>query len=170
MGRKEIEERILESNPCLMRRYYRTEIILLKPADGVEEILKYLISKRYSLNVVSDMSAIDVIVNFLNTYNLRHYFRCIYSPGGVIRETGEIDRSFSGVSKEDGSIYEKLRSELEKKGIDVGEAVMIGDNPVKDIEMAKKYGFTTVHYSPGKEPSPEADYAIRHFSELREVL
>ena len=169
-GRHEVEEKVLENNPCLMKRYYEVEIKLLKPADGVEDALRYLKSKKYVLDVVSDMSAVNVIINFLNTYNLRYFFSNIYSPVGVVRESGEIDESFKGVSKEDGSIYEKLKEDLERRGIEVSEAVMVGDHPVKDVEMAKKYGFITVHYARKGNPSDKADYVIKHFSELKEIF
>ncbi|ADC64279.1 Haloacid dehalogenase domain protein hydrolase [Ferroglobus placidus DSM 10642] len=169
-GRHEVEEKVLENNPCLIKRYYEVEQKLLKPADGAEDALRYLKKKGYVLDVVSDMSTVNVIINFLNNYNLRHFFSNIYSPIGVVRESGEIDESFKGVSKEDGSLYEKLKEDLERRGIDVSEAVMVGDHPVKDVEMAKKYGFITVHYDVKGKPSDKADYVISHFSELKKIF
>ncbi len=172
-GRNEVEEEILEKNPCLIRKYYESEIKLLKPANGVRGALKYLKSKGHSLNIVSEVGSVsqmNVIIEFLNLYNLRHFFSRIYSPLGVIREDGELDKSFKGVSKEDGSIYNKLKRELEEVGIDTSEAVIIGDHPVKDVIMAKKFGFITVHYAAKNEPSEKADYVIKHFSELKNIF
>lgn len=169
-GRREVEEKVLESNSCLIKKYYEVEQKLLKPADGIYDALKHLKSKGYRIDVVSDMGALNVIVNFLNNYNLRHFFSNIYSPSGVIRENGEIDSSFKGVSKEDGSLYLKLKEDLEKSGIDVKNTYMIGDHPVKDIEMAKKYGFKTIHYAVKGEESEHADHVIKTFHEIKDIL
>ncbi len=169
-GRHEVEEKVLENNPCLIKRYYEVEQKLLKPADGIYEALKYLKSNGYRIDVVSDMGALKVIVNFLNNYNLRQFFSNVYSPLGVLRENGEIDESFKGVSKEDGSIYKKLKEDLEKSGIDMNHAYMIGDHPVKDIEMAKKFGFKTIHYAVKGKESDHADFVIKNFLELTSIL
>ncbi len=169
-GRHEVEEKVLEKNPCLVKKYYEVEQKLLKPADGIYEALKHLKSKGYRIDVVSDMGAVNVIVNFLNNYNLRHFFSNIYSPRGVLRENGEIDDSFTGVSKEDGSLYVRLREDLVSGGIDMDHAYMIGDHPVKDIEMSKRHGFKTIHYAVRGEASTHADHVIRSFYEIKEIL
>jgi FMN phosphatase YigB (HAD superfamily) len=169
-GRHEVEEKVLEKNHCLIRKYYEVEQKLLKPADGIYEALRYLKSRKYKIDVVSDMAAINTIVAFLNNYNLRNFFTNIYSPVGVLREDGQIDESFKGVSKEDGSIFEKLKEELESQGISVSEAVIVGDHPVKDIEMARKYGFVTIHYAAKEKPSEIADHVITDFRQLIDIL
>ena len=169
-GRHEVEEKVLENNPCLIRRYYEVEQKLLKPADGIYEALRHLKSRGYRIDVVSDMAAINTIVSFLNNYNLRNFFSNIYSPAGVVREDGQIDDSFKGVSKEDGSIFERLREELEEQDISASEAVIVGDHPVKDIEMARKYGFVTIHYAAKEKPSELADHVITDFRQLIDIL
>lgn len=169
-GRHEVEEEVLEKNPCLIRKYYEVEQKLLTPADGVYEALRHLKSRGYRIDVVSDMAALNTIVGFLNNYNLRSFFTNIYSPAGVVREDGRIDDSFKGVSKEDGSIFERLREELEGQGIPVSKAVIIGDHPVKDIEMARKYGFLTIHYAAKEKPSEIADHVITNFRQLIDIL
>ncbi len=169
-GRHEVEEKVLEKNQCLIRKYYEVEQKLLKPADGIYEALKHLKSRKYRIDVVSDMAALGTIVNFLNNYNLRNFFANIYSPEGVLREDGQIDDSFKGTSKEDGSIFEKLKEELESQGISISEAVIVGDHPVKDIEMARKYGFVTVHYAAKEKPSEIADHVITDFRQLLDIL
>jgi FMN phosphatase YigB (HAD superfamily) len=169
-GRHEVEEKVLEKNQCLIRKYYEVEQKLLKPADGIYEALKHLKSRKYRIDVVSDMAALGTIVNFLNNYNLRNFFTNIYSPEGVLREDGQIDDSFKGTSKEDGSIFEKLKEELESQGISISEAVIVGDHPVKDIEMARKYGFVTVHYAAKEKPSEIADHVITDFRQLLDIL
>ncbi len=169
-GRHEVEEKVLENNPCLIKRYYEVEQKLLRPADGIYEALRHLKSRGYRVDVVSDMGALNVIVNFLNNYNLRHFFSNIYSPRGVLRDDGRIDESFKDVSKEDGSLYSKLREDLEKSGVDLDNAYMIGDHPVKDIEMAKRYGFKTIHYAIKGKESEHADFVIKSFHELKNIL
>ncbi|MEM1945993.1 MAG: HAD hydrolase-like protein [Candidatus Caldarchaeum sp.] len=169
-GRHEIHSLILENNRVLIRRFYEVEQKLLKPAEGVIDALTYL-KKKYSLGVISDMADSQVIIRFLNHHGLRQFFTNIYTPSGVVREHGGLDEGFKG-TKEDGSIYASLKKELEIMGIQVNEAVIIGDDPIKDIANAKMHGFTTVHYvgnnSSTQKPSSEADYVITHFSELKE--
>jgi len=176
-GRDEIHRLILDDNPVLIRRFYEVEQKLLKPAEGLEEALRYLKSKHNILNVVTDLGsghALNTIQRFLNNHNIRHFFTNIYSPAGVVRGDGVFDLSFKGVSKEDGSMYDKMKEELKKINIDVKEAVIVGDDPKKDIEQAKKRGFITVHWvgqsSAFKEPSKEADYVITSFTQLKEIF
>jgi|Deesub1362A_J573_1020465.scaffolds.fasta_scaffold00036_25 FMN phosphatase YigB (HAD superfamily) len=172
-GRDEIHSLILEDDSCLIRKYYDSELKFLKPAEGVVDALKYLKKLGKEISIVTDMGsgyALEVIKNFLNTYDLRGFFTDIISPAGAIRQDGSLDEYYKGSNKEDGSIFDRLSEELKNKGINPSQAAIIGDHPIKDVYQSKKRGFITIHYTPKKRETTEADYTITHFSQLKDIF
>jgi len=172
-GRDEIHSLILENDSCLIRKYYVSELKFLKPAEGVRDALTHLKREGKEISIVTDMGsgyALDIIKNFLNTYDLRGFFTDIISPAGAIRQDGSLDEYYKGTSKEDGSIFDRLAEELRNREIEPDQAVIIGDHPIKDIQQSKKRGFAAIHYSPKGQQSIEADYTITHFSQLKDIF
>lgn len=173
-GRHEIYSEILEDDPRSIRIYDETELKLLKPSEGLRPALRFLKEKGLSLNVVSDVSSgkgLEIIVRFLNLYDLRAYFTELITGLGRIREDGSLDESYKGLSKKTGTMYDKLQQDLERKGISPPQAVIIGDHPDTDIRQPKMRGFKTIGYTGFTRVStPEADYEISHFRQIHNLF
>jgi FMN phosphatase YigB (HAD superfamily) len=82
-----------------------------------------------------------------------------------------MDLRYQGTSKEAGTLYDVLVGDLTARGIKPSDAVMMGDKEWSDITPAKKRGLKTILYTGYicRGPS-EADFVIRHFSELKEIV
>ena len=69
--------------------------------------------------------------------------------------------------------YEKPRKEIFRKALELAgnpkRAIMVGDNPVADIEGAAAAGLKTVQVH-GESPSPKADHFFKSLLEIREIL
>lgn len=165
---------VLDGDEEAMSLFQQKEKMLLSPPDGLVETLEYLQSEGISINVVSELKKtlgavnMNVITNFLNAHNLTSFFKEIITPQGKIDVmTGQVDPSYKGLTKEAGTLYDRLRQELQDKGIEPNEAVMIGDKPATDIKPARARGFHTIQYI-GYIDYGEAgaDYRIVSFREL----
>ena len=82
-----------------------------------------------------------------------------------------MDLKYKGKSKKDGSIYVVLIRELKERGIEPGEAVIIGDKPETDINPAHDLGFNTIQYTGYIDlGESKADFVIHSFTELTNLL
>ena len=135
----------------------------LENVDGfydAEVLLKYLKKKGYKLGVIT---------NGIRKWQLKRLRATgFYKYFDHLTSTSEV-----GFAKPDHAVY-KLA--LKKAGVRASQAVMIGDNPHKDILPANQLGMKTVwlrrgkrYYYPviGKE---KADYKIKNFVELMSVF
>ncbi len=114
----------------------------------------------------------DMVSAFLKTHNIIEYFDELITPQGKINlRTGEVDLTYKGRSKEVGDLYDVLVDDLGRRGIKPSEAVIVGDKEWSDITPAQKRGFKAVQYVGYIFHAPSnAEYTIRHFSELKNVI
>lgn len=95
------------------------------------EFLKEL-AKKYHLYIAT-MSTSQYLKHYMKKFNIdRRLFKKCYS----------VDLSAKNISKKD--IYYKL---LKREKISKDELLMIGDNPVEDIETAKEVGIKYLYYN-----------------------
>lgn len=125
-----------------------------------EIILKYFKKKGYKLGVITN-GIRKWQVKRLKATGLKKYFDYIIT-------TSEI-----GYEKPHKGVFEFA---LKQAKVKPAEAIMIGDNPIRDIAPANKLGMTTVWLRRGKryylpiKGKEKADYIIKNFIELQNVL
>jgi len=143
-----------------------------KPAVGLKECLMKLRDKGVDTNIVSDVeseSERDLISKFLVANDLAQYFSEVITNYGKIKKNGDIDLSYRGLKKSDGSIYKKISRDIQSNGIKSSQALIIGDRPVEDIEKPAQYGFKTVQYIGiiNREHSKAANFIV---SDIRTIV
>jgi FMN phosphatase YigB (HAD superfamily) len=115
----------------------------------------------------------DIVSRFLKNRGFTRYFPTLVTPQGkmdIVNDT-IVDESYIGLTKEAGTIYDRLAEDLRSRGIEPDEAVMIGDKPSTDIDPAHDRGFKTIKYTGFIDLGPsKADVEIEHFSELKVIL
>ncbi|MBA4418882.1 MAG: hypothetical protein C0392_13395 [Syntrophus sp. (in: bacteria)] len=148
-------------------------------AEGLEETLCYLVDKGIKLSVVAELKktlgpmGTDIVTRFLQKHNLSKYFKDIVCPQGRFDLiTSSVDLRYKGKTKEEGTIYDPLAEDLKKEGIDVSEAVIIGDKLTTDISPAKQKGFVTIQYTGYIDMgiSGDADFRISDFREIKAII
>lgn len=176
--RDEILSYVLDGDQEAMDLFSIKEKEMLQPGEGLYKALVYLRDQKIDINVVSELKKTlgamnkNVITGFLDRNGLTSFFNELVTPQGKINVAdGSVDSSYVGLTKESGTIYDKLREELAERGISPSEAVIIGDKPATDIIPAKQRGFTTVQYI-GYIDSGDvgADYKISNFLELTNLV
>lgn len=176
--RDKILDFVLNGNEEAMELFSKNEKLLLSPPDNLVEVLQYFLDEGINVNIVSELKktlgpvSVNIVSNFLKAHNLTFLFTELVTPQGKINmKTGDIDKSYLGLTKESGALYERLRRELEEKGIKASEAVIIGDKPSTDISPAKAHGFRTIQYTGYIDYGPtEADFRISSFRELLTIV
>jgi len=172
--REEIMSFVLDGDQEAMDLFSIKEKEMLQPGEGLREALVYLTEQKTDINVVSELKKTlgpmtsNIIIGFLNRNELTHFFNELITPQGKINVAdGSVDSSYKGLTKQSGTIYDKLREELAQRDILPSEAVIIGDKPATDILPAKERGFKTIQYV-GYIDFGEvgADYKISNFLEL----
>ena len=176
--RDELYSFVLDNDPEAIELYGQKEQELLATAEGVEDALAYLQQEGIELHVVSEMKkswdplGSDLISRFLRRHGLVKYFKGLITPvGKVDLITNTVDSRYVGSTKEEGTIYDVIAQDLNERGIETHEAVMVGDRPNTDINPAHKRGFKTIQYT-GFTDSGEskADIVINSFKELKKIL
>jgi FMN phosphatase YigB (HAD superfamily) len=85
--------------------------------------------------------------------------------------TNTVDSRYVGSTKEEGTIYDVIAEELNERGIETHEAVMLGDRPSTDINPAHERGFKTIQYIGFTDlGESKADAVISSFEELKRIL
>lgn len=176
--RDEILSYVFDNNQEAMNLFSIKEQELLKPAEGVEQTLVYLKEEGIILCVVAELKKTlgpmgsDIVTRFLQRQNLTQYFRELITPQGKVNlKDGSVDMSYKGLTKEEGTLYDRLAEDLLSEGIEPSEAVIIGDKIVTDIEPPSKKGFKTIQYTGYTDfGSSAADYVISSFSQLKEIV
>lgn len=178
-GRREIYSKILENDKRAIKIFEDAELKLLKPPEGLRSSLEFLKKKGLEINITSTQETeegVDLMVRFLNMYDLRFFFNNIITTCKIIKEDGSVEYP-KNLSKADGSFYDKIIKDfLEPKGIDPSEAVIIGDKPRDDIVVPKRKGFKTIFYTgvAYKDMNipeiPEADFLVKHYKQLENIF
>jgi FMN phosphatase YigB (HAD superfamily) len=176
--RDEIYQYVLESDPRASELFSEKEQEYLDMGAGLVEALDYLQAQGIELAMVAEMKktlgpvGTDIVSRFLKQRGLTRYFRFLITPQGKIDlHTNEVDLRYKGFTKEEGTIYDVLAAELRERGIEPGEAVMVGDKPSTDINPAHERGFRTIQYRGYVDLGPSsADLMIDSFVELPIVV
>ncbi len=160
--------------PVIERKY-------LTVADGAVEAMKYLRDQGIEVSLVAELKrtlgpiGTDDVSGFLKSRNILQYFDEMITPQGKINlRSGAIDLRYQGSSKEEqsgGTLYDFLVQDLAQRGIKPQEAVIVGDKAWSDIHPAQQRGFKAIQYAGYIFHAPsKAEYTIRHFSELKNIL
>jgi len=130
--RDEILSYVFDNNQEAMNLFSIKEQELLKPAEGVEQTLVYLKEEGIILCVVAELKKTlgpmgsDIVTRFLQRQNLTQYFSELITPQGKVNlKDGSVDMSYKGLTKEEGTLYDRLAEDLLSEGIEPSEAVII---------------------------------------------
>ena len=135
--------------------YEKTKHAYLKPYPGVISTLIEL-KKRYKLGIISNGLAVKQCEKLVHM-NIHNFFDYI-----IISE----------LVKHEKPSLEIFRIALNIADAKPEESVMVGNNPVEDIEPAKKLGMITIRIRRGKYKNLEsnADFEIENFDEILNVI
>ncbi len=132
------------------------QICSSKPSlvNGVQKVLDTFKSK-YSFHILSNgFDQIQFVK--LKAAGVEHYFDKVITSGRA------------GFRKPQPEIFEFALNEI---GATKEECIMIGDNPLSDIEGAHAYGIDQVYYNVhNKECAINPTYTIYDFNELLKIL
>ncbi len=171
-ARAKIYRDVLDNDPEAVKLFDQKEIEGFSPAHGLKGALSRLTESGVEVNVVSEVTqlpAVLSIVRYLQVQGLRSFFSSLYTPAGLFDIDGKmLDGSFEGATKKSGAMYEKLRTHLESRGVSVSKAIMIGDDPVLDVENAKLQDFLAALYVGiiDRGGWEKADYVIKDWDEI----
>jgi FMN phosphatase YigB (HAD superfamily) len=179
--RPEIVTYVFDDRPAAKDVFPLVERKYFSLADGAVDALKYLVDQGIEVSMVAEHRrtlgpiGTDETTRFLQSSKIIKYFTELITPQGKVNlRDGAIDLKYKGSSKETesgGTMYDILAAELLARGIKPSEAVMLGDKEWSDITPAQKRGFKTIHYIGYLLTGPSnADYTIRHFSELKGIV
>lgn len=73
----------------------------------------------------------------------------------------------AGARKPDPRIF---ATALKRTKAVADHSLMIGDNPIADIEGARSAGWDQAHFSPSVDHDPLATYGLKHLGDLRPIL
>jgi len=176
-NRERLNSEVFGNDPQAVKLYGEMEIKERRPTDGLKEALRYLKSGGKALAVVTEVSSLSGVKNipaFLKVHGLTGLFGEIISPAGRFTEDGELldGVTFQGSNKKEGTIYERLASYLDSKGVPPGRRAMVGDDPKLDVEASKKYGFVAINYTGvlSRGRTGQADLTISDWRELTAAL
>jgi FMN phosphatase YigB (HAD superfamily) len=178
--RDQIIEYVFDNNFNAQELFVEKEQEHLIAGKGLEETLRYLTDQGIKLSVVSELKKTlgpvdtNVISRFLTRKGLMKYFKYILSPLGLVDvNTGFVYLlKYKDKTKEEGTIYDELVQDLRIRGVDVSEAVMVGDKLWTDIIPAKKRGLITIQYTGYIDMGPceYADFRISDFREIKDFV
>ena len=150
----------------------------LKVADGAVDAINYLREQGIEVSIAAELKrtlgpiGTDQVSLFLKNQKVIDLFAELITPQGKVNlRDGSVDIRYKGLSKETGTLYDLLVEDLARRGIKPAEAVMVGDKEWSDITPAQKRGFKAIQYTGFLFLAPShADYVIRHFSELKNLI
>lgn len=145
---------LMADDPNDERAMYLWEEI--KVMQDVTDVIPYLHSK-YICTVGSNAGESNAIAmkKAFERVNLDSYFDYYFTSKEL------------GARKPDTAFFENI---LQKLGANAENAVMIGNDYLKDISGAKKAGLKTVLITKLNQHFPEADYIVNSFGELMDIL
>ena len=137
-------------NSCYLEQLVKQSHLV----PGAVELLQYLHSKGFEINVISN--------------GFKGVQECKLEAGGMNRYITHIVLSEDcGVTKPRRGIYDYAMS---LSGADARSIVMIGDDPSTDIAGARNAGWRTIYLNMRGESCPIADYTVTSLFEVRELL
>ena len=129
----------------------------LKLLPGVKELLR-AISKKYHLGILTNTkkSTSQHVRAALQNLSIADYFEAIVTSFDV------------GVEKPDPKMFHTL---LLKLRANPGESLMVGNDPLQDIEGARKVGMRTAFIHKNKAyKNIDTDYHFSSFKDLAKIL
>ncbi len=176
-NRERLHAEVFDNEPAAIEMYAEMEARERKPPEDLRAALEYLKSKHKELAVVCEVSGIDGVMTIsasLRVNDLTGLFSELISPAGRFTPAGRLidQQPFAGSFKKDGTLYGRLASYLDSRGIPRGKRAMVGDDPKLDVGFAKVHGFETIQYTGliDRGRNPEADFYIGRWSELLKLL
>ena len=168
---------VFDNDPDAIDLYAEMEAIERKPPEDLKGALEYLKRKGKSLSVVSEVFGVKgtlTVSASVRAHRIIGLLDEIITPAGRFTPDGKLldETAFTGTSKKDGTIYERIGVYLDSKGIRAGQRAMVGDDPKLDVEFAKKWGFVTIQYTGviDRGGSDKADYSLARWSDLPKLL
>ena len=140
----------------MYQRYWQAFFAAMKPHLDAHRVLSQL-KKTHKLALVS---------NHVTQPQLDKIFRLGFEPYFDVIITSEE----AGFEKPDPRIFHLALSKL---GVNVNEAIMIGDHAKGDIEGANRAGLRTIHMAEfaGGEPTPAcANHVVHRLGEVLDIL
>ncbi len=172
--RPELYREVFDDDSRVIALYQQKEAEALTPPKGLGEALSYLKGKNIRLAVVSEALSPDTvgsIKRFLSVHRLDGLFEVLITPAGAYGRDGTVDRSFIGLTKKNGKIYDRLVEVLGERGIKPDEALMVGDDPQMDIAPAKARGMHAIQYTGVIDRgTSNADELIRTWEDVPKIL
>ncbi len=146
--------------PHLVNSIYKTVVEVWTESYQVEEDAVSTIEKLknygFKIGIISNAGSYDSVYGELEKADLLDYIDVVIVSQAVIWK------------KPSPQIF---RIALDMAGVKPSEAVHVGDDPVADVEGAKKAGLWTVQkLRKDTEISPFADFVIEKISEIPEVI
>jgi phosphoglycolate phosphatase-like HAD superfamily hydrolase len=176
-NRDRLHAEVFDNDPQVIALYAAKEAKERRPPEGVKEALQALRDRGKILVVVSEVSSVQgtqTIADFLRAHELAELFDEIITPAGSFTPQGKLldGVTFKGANKKEGTLYARLATYLDTKGIGARRRAMMGDDPKQDIEAARKQGFVTIQYKGivDRGPPEHVDLVVSHWKELAEAL
>ena len=131
----------------------------------VRNTLKELIKRGKKLGVFSDDRRVDLLNN-LSLMGILEHFSYVFSSEEI------------GIEKPNKEVFKHIKNFFD---IPEKQIVYIGDNPIRDIEAAKKFGFKAILYKAGNKYQEKwrnyhvkiaykPDATIEKFSDILKVI
>ena len=176
--RDEIVSYVFAGHPDAAAIFPKIEQKYLKVAEGALDAIQYLREQGIEVSVVAELKrtlgpiGTDQVSLFLKNQKVIHLFNELITPQGRVNlRDGSVDNRYKGLSKENGTLFDLLVKDLDQRGIKPSQAVMVGDKEWSDITPAQKRGLKAIQYIGFLNLAPsKADYTIRHFSELKNII
>ncbi len=171
-AKERIYSEVLGGDPRAAQLYDEKEAKGFTPTPGIFGFLGKLHQAGVEVDVVSESNSIaatSAIVRFLTVHHLEAFFSWIITPVGRFGPGGElVDKRFVGSTKKSGTIYDVLRSFLKERGVNPSDGVMVGDDPLLDVEYPKLRGFMGIQYTGvvDRGRSILADYVVSSWGEF----
>lgn len=146
--------------PRLVNSIYETVVEIWIKSYQIEENATSTIEKLKNcglkIGIISNAGSYDSVCGELEKANLLDYVDVVIVSQAVIWK------------KPSPQIF---RIALDMVGVEPSEAVHVGDDPIADIEGAKRAGLWTIQkLKKDTEISPFADFVIKKISEIPEVI
>jgi len=149
--RDEMLAKVFDNEPAAVALYAEMEAKERLPPSDIKIGLECLRREGKTLAVVSEVvgeEGAKTVGGNLTAHGLSPYFQEVITPSGRFTLSGVFvdEGGFTGSTKKEGTIYDRLAVYLGKKGIGPGTRAMVGDDPKLDVEFSKKRGFVAVQY------------------------
>lgn len=176
-------EQVLDGDESLIARYTETASRAIPLAKNLKSALRYLEENDIGSDIITKASTskgavMDQMFVTLILNDIADFFGMVYTPSGIYSPRGEVLSEIApGEDKEE--IYPLIIEHLKDDGLEPKQAVMIGNDPKRDVQWPKEHGLWTVQYAESptdfwirgdaRDPS-DTDYLMTDFLFLREII